>query len=903
MKTPLLKSNLLIKPSIVRVGCSAFLVLAAAVLTAASLLSPSTGAAADQGGCDSPGPRTVPVKIVNIKNNSDDKIYVVLETAKQDLLDENNRQHDRWLQAEFQPTKGTYASTYLYRAYVNPQNGIPARGSVSVTVPFYTQLESKPCPNKPDQYINWWRALRIYVYDDPGAIKNAYNTDTAKAVPISKFAPSAAPVPTCPACFAPLVVYRDQAGGDKHGVSLPPNDPSQLLEFTFATVTPFPQPLKIDYGFVDYDISSVDQVYLPVAMDPVNNPYIGFIGSVLGRDQFSARLTKFRNDFSWPKYEWPPYVTNKTAIRLPATFNVMNEIAHPGDPPPFEPAGAAIKDLPVVQKMEKLWDECCGADWPSKPCQKPPASSNTCNKMAQVAELFQKNYDRYKKLCKTPVKLDRDQMMANVYGWVPFNSCPGGGVINELKDTPGIGGAAGYHAISNAYVDLQYHSPPNPNTFGDFNRYTELIHSAKYLRVGEYAFSIDDAAGNMLEVGDGVNITVGGAQGLDNINPYDPWRFFLFNVGSAKETGPTWKKYRVCTEEQLPACASLAPNRDMKESDRDKGLIGYAGIKIGAVNCPCVIVLQDSAGSLYKVRVKRLPKPPPTHPLNEEGEPPTGNDEAWTQKEKDGGFTNVACFGTETSFEWCGNLIPARVFDQAVQRSVYHVNTSAPVAFKPGIRFDKGPLEGTLSANRLSVTVKWPTAITQPPGRPVKYALTLWDRANCPKDGAPCNGHAYIPVSGTCGSSKTECTVVFSTMGRPSPNAPPLTADTLKSMSVVAEDPDHNVALKEANFTAPVAPPPKLGAIRTELQHDIHQVEEELHHFKEEHGGEAHKDRVHRLLEMRLAVFEARLLYPTDPVLEQLENTLEHRQRLGRKKMKEILAELNARLAELHAGS
>jgi hypothetical protein len=38
MKTPLLKSNLLIKPSIV---------LAAAVLTAASFLAPSTGAAAD----------------------------------------------------------------------------------------------------------------------------------------------------------------------------------------------------------------------------------------------------------------------------------------------------------------------------------------------------------------------------------------------------------------------------------------------------------------------------------------------------------------------------------------------------------------------------------------------------------------------------------------------------------------------------------------------------------------------------------------------------------------------------------------------------------------------------------------------------------------------------------------
>ena len=471
---------MVIKPSIVRVGCSAFLVLAAAVLTAASLLSPFARAQVED--CVSPSPRKVPVKIVNIKNNSGVPIYVVLETAKQDILDENKRAHDRWLQAEFQPTKGTYASTYLYRAYVNPQNGIPKDGSVSVTLPFYTQLESKPCPNKPDQYINWWRALRIYVYDDPGAIKHAYDTDTnpANAVPISRFAPSAAPVPTCPACFAPLVVYRIQTGGDKHGVSLPAVDPSQLLEFTFATVNAFDplkplEPLKIDYGFVDYDISSVDQVYLSVAMDPVNNPFIGFIGSVLGRDIFSDKLTKFRNDFSWPRYKWPAYVTNQTAIRLPGTFNVMNEIAHPGAPPPLVPAGAAIKALPVVQKMEKLWDQCCGENWPSKPCQKPLASSKTCNNMAEVAKLFEKNYANYKKLCRTPVKLDRDQMMAKVYGCVPFNSCeppPNGKVSNELKDTPGLGPgptptpkqrAARYHEITNVYVDLQYTLPRSQN--------------------------------------------------------------------------------------------------------------------------------------------------------------------------------------------------------------------------------------------------------------------------------------------------------------------------------------------------------------------------------------------------------------------------------------------------------
>src|ERR1051325_3770839 len=541
MKTLLLKSNL-IKPSIVRVGCSAFLVLAAAGLIAASLLSPSTGAAADPTYLMPTAPSLmVPVKIVNIKNNSGKPIYVVLEAAKKDIKEDNGHPHDRWLQAEFKGTPGTYASNYIYRAYVNPQNGIPgAGGSVSVTLPFYTQLQS-PSGSKDDQYIDWWRALRIYVYDDPGAIQHAYHkdTNTETAVPISKLFPGASPVPTSGGAL--LVVYRDQSGGNKHGLALPLDDPSQLLEFTFAKVNTS-GPLEMpDHQFVDYDISSVDQVYLSVAMDPVNNPYIGYIGSVLGQKKFSDTLTTFRDEFNWPKYKWPDYVTNQNNIRLPATYNVMNQIASPGD---LDPTGPAIKNLPVVKKMEELWDGCCGADWPEtpQPC-KHSSSSDACNDIAKVAELCEKNYANYKQRCEEPKPLPRDFMLAHVYGWVPFNECSAG-VENELRDTPDIGGEAGYQAIAEDYVHLQYHSPPNPKTFGVFNRFTELIHSKTYLHANEYGFSIDDAAGNMLETGDGVNITVGGASGLDNPNPYDPWRFFLFNVGAAEAAGPTWTTYR-----------------------------------------------------------------------------------------------------------------------------------------------------------------------------------------------------------------------------------------------------------------------------------------------------------------------------------------------------------------------
>src|SRR5262249_8807004 len=155
----------------------------------------------------------------------------------------------------------------------------------------------------------------------------------------------------------------------------------------------------------------------------------------------------------------------------------------------------------------------------------------------------------------------------------------------------------------------------------------------------------------------------------------------------------------------------------------------------------------------------------------------------WNAKNAEGGFVNVSCFDTGTPFGWCGNLLPASVFDEQVQRTVYHVNTSAPVVPTPGIKFLPGKITGNLSDNNQSVRVNWPKAITQPPGQQVTYELTLWDRANCPKDGAPCNGHAGIPQFGTCDQSQTKCIVPFAKF------PPNITPDTLKSLSVVARDP------------------------------------------------------------------------------------------------------------------
>jgi hypothetical protein len=49
-------------------------------------------------------------------------------------------------------------------------------------------------------------------------------------------------------------------------------------------------------------------------------------------------------------------------------------------------------------------------------------------------------------------------------------------------------------------------------------------------------------------------------------------------------------------------------------------------------------------------------------------------------------------------------------------------------------------------------------------------------------------------------------------------------------------------------------------------------------------------------------VLKARLQYPTDEVLQQLEQRVEARKSLGRKKHRKFLDKLNTRLAELQAG-
>src|SRR5262249_6946824 len=100
----------------------------------------------------------------------------------------------------------------------------------------------------------------------------------------------------------------------------------------------------------------------------------------------------------------------------------------------------------------------------------------------------------------------------------------------------------------------------------------------------------------------------------------------------------------------------------------------------------------------------------------------------------------------------------------------------------------------------------------------------------------------------------------------------------------------------------PPPKPPNLGAIRENIHEEVDRVETRLHRLEKQHSETKQSARKERWLEMRISVLTARLQYPTDEVLQQLEQEVEARQSLGRKKLREFLDRLSRRLTELHSG-
>lgn len=412
----------------------------------------------------------VPSKTIAIYNNSDETIYPVLETPITHV--------DQWLQAEFatnDPSVDLYPHTEVYRVYLNPKEGIKPHSSLLLDAPFYSELVSNPSPSLDNQYINWWTGGRVYLYDDQPALLRAYEADKKNLIK------PATPGLSCKdSNCEPLDIFKNL-------VSLPLNDPYQLIEYTFANIDTKEIPYQISLNNVDYDISYVDHTYLPVALEPEGNPSIGYTGTVRDTESFRNILEQFASDVQWPHFFQTPSYPH---VRLPGTYNLWIGES-------IEPKNSIAK-----QKMEKLWTNC-------------GVLNEACNEIRIVMELFAFNYKKYMTYpCSSHAPLTMELLMQHIYGWVPFNECPSGGIKNALYDTPG----ADYNKAVAAYQALQYSYLKDPGS--TFNPYVNLIHGKDYLNMDAYAFSIDDASGNVNTEGSGIIIAIGGDEGLPNKNPY-----------------------------------------------------------------------------------------------------------------------------------------------------------------------------------------------------------------------------------------------------------------------------------------------------------------------------------------------------------------------------------------------
>ena len=432
---------------------------------------------------------------------------------------------DLWLQAQFNVANVTtqvFNTTLLYRIYVNRNGGVPPQTSVTLTIPFYTQL----LPTTPanlgkvnDQFIDWWNAMRVFVFDGKDAADAAYNYSvdrTGKVIPPIPVNPVAgAALPTCASSSTtcePLLIKAYVNG-------FPTSVPAQLIEYTFAAaqgppLNPTPR------ASTAASSTSTSRPWIRSTCRPrsgrtaTRRRRTPISGSTQDLIPFRAALGAFTaNGTLWPFYV-PAYYDAKAPTiplptppaggqpypqpQLPSTDTVYAESFR--DPPPAPPVLSSdtlsgIGKLgQVAQGTLDLWNKCTVGD-AGRRARPAPRSGRSDAFFADQLPAVLSRASR----CRAP-----SQFLQGVYGWVQFPGC----------DTP-LAQVAGYDAAIGTYCDLQYNFfDPTVLPADVFNPYVKLIHQT--LASNAYAFSIDDAVAFKSLPGDRVVITIAGAKGLEN---------------------------------------------------------------------------------------------------------------------------------------------------------------------------------------------------------------------------------------------------------------------------------------------------------------------------------------------------------------------------------------------------
>jgi hypothetical protein len=554
------------------------------------------------------GPMQVRPKTITIRNNTEGTIYPVVATS--------NNSVNEWIQACFRSTE-PYPTKFVYKLHVNEGKGIPAGSSVTVTLPLYSELSK-------GDYITWWNGGRVLLADRKERLIDEQEDKKLAATPDGVSCQGDGT-----ACELSTYSSNIQFHEDVY---------AQLSEYTFgdSIMTPTQPERLLKPENVGYNISYVDHVYLPVAIGPKNNRYIGYSGSKASLGDFRKILTAFRDG---PGEGWPVY--NLGEVKLPGGYNIFAQrdghvnpaddlpVKTPGDNPPVLTVQRCIAgqcsdqektDLhfgQAVQRMQDLWGSCVAWDGSEAAFVKNPIScpADMQTNMEAVKQFFIQNHKNYLQLyaegkCtgSTPQKpvFNYWEALTHIYGWVPFNEgC--GASANKLKDTSIPGWT--HDKIQSMYIhELQYNhlqQKVKDDPTLTFNPYVKLIHED--LDMNAYGFSVDDAVGFMTELGDGLIFTVGGTKGLENETKFGYADGFTLAVGvpsslDGRINKPLIKKYGACSLGQNandPDCLNVEQDVTMPGNSQ------IAGFRLGTVpSYPMRVRFTDMNDNVYNVLVK-----------------------------------------------------------------------------------------------------------------------------------------------------------------------------------------------------------------------------------------------------------------------------------------------------------
>jgi hypothetical protein len=343
-------------------------------------------------------------------------------------------------------------------------------------------------------------------------------------------------VPTCPACQG-LKFFSDNS-------DLPKADSSQLIEHTLGARVQLgvnnpatDPPNTLDLQNVDFDVSYVNVAFAPAAMGPYQNDQVGYVGTPQHVDTFAAALTNFLTVYpGWPQFvrTYPTSPTSETVLKLASPLEVFARLGPSIAPPDLTPPPHWPDQLWVpIQALRTNWVKEAGHINSVGFCGVLGIVTPFCHAIFDVKALMLANFNNYKTIfpsqCNgTPITLTDDILISHVYGWAPFTEAASGtgcqATANLLENTPGYSTGSPPNQDYTKYLEFKEEFDRlNYNTLIGgtyvFNPWvTPLIHGTNYVNAPNvYAYSVDDAVGNIQAAGTGSS-SMSGARKIWKIN-------------------------------------------------------------------------------------------------------------------------------------------------------------------------------------------------------------------------------------------------------------------------------------------------------------------------------------------------------------------------------------------------